>query len=64
VEHRGFFDLVKSIWSTNVNAHNSASRITAKFKRLRVALKRWSKSLSNFNNLIKNCKAILDALEE
>jgi hypothetical protein len=53
VDHPGFFDLVNFVWNTNVIASNSASRITAKFKLLRAALKRWSKGLSNLNNLIK-----------
>jgi exonuclease III len=43
VDHPGFFDLVNFVWNTNVIASNSASRITAKFKLLRAALKRWSK---------------------
>lgn len=61
------FELVTSVWNTNVNATSSASRITAKFKLLRAALKKWSKGLSNLNNLIKDCNnslEVLDALEE
>jgi DNA repair ATPase RecN len=67
VDHPGFFDLVKSVWATEVNAPNSASRISAKFKLLRAALKKWGKKLSNLNNLLKNCNntlEVLDALEE
>ena len=67
LDHPGFFDLVKSVWATEVNAPNSASRISAKFKLLRAALKKWGKKLSNLNNLLKNCNVtleVLDALEE
>ena len=66
-DHPGYFDLVKSVWSSNVHATNSASKITAKFKLLRAALKKWSKGLSNLSNLIKYCNTVLetlDALEE
>jgi len=67
VKHLGFFDVVKSVWSSNVNATNSATRFVAKLKLLRAALKKWSKGLSNLNILIQNCNevlATLDALEE
>jgi len=67
VDHPGFLDLVKSVWNTEVNATNSATRISAKFKLLRAALKKWSKKLSNLNNLLKKCNCtleVLDALEE
>jgi len=50
-----------------VSATNSATRITAKFKLLRAALKKWSKGLSNLSCLIKSCNStleILDTLEE
>jgi len=63
VEHQGFYDLVKSVWSTNISATNSATRITAKFKLLRAALKKWSKSLSDLKRLIKNCHSILEVLD-
>jgi hypothetical protein len=53
LEHQGFYDLVKSVWSTNISATKSAAKITAKFKLLRAALKKWSKSLSNLKCLIK-----------
>jgi exonuclease III len=67
VDHPGFLDLVKSVWNTEVNATNSATRISAKFKLLRASLKKWSKKLSNLNNLLKKCNCtleVLDALEE
>jgi len=39
VEHPGFLELVQSTWNINVRATNSATRISAKFKLLRAALK-------------------------
>ena len=63
VEHQGFYDLAKSVWSTNISATNSATRITAKFKLLRAALKKWSKSLSDLKRLIKNCNSIMEVLD-
>jgi hypothetical protein len=60
-------ELVKSVWSTNVRASNSATRISSKFKLLRAALKKWSKKLSNLSRLIRICSnklEVLDSLEE
>jgi hypothetical protein len=67
IEHPGFYDLVKSVWSTQVNTSNSASRISTIFNLLRAALKKWSKNLSNLSSLIRNCSntlQILDTIEE
>lgn len=67
VDHLGFFYLVQSVSNSNVNAPNSASRIIAKFKLLRAALKKWRKGLSNLSKLIRNCNSVLatlDAFEE
>jgi hypothetical protein len=35
VEQPGFYDIVISVWDTEVRATNSATRIAAKFKLLR-----------------------------
>ena len=67
VELPGFMETVQAVWNTNVRATNSATRITAKFKLLRRALKRWSKPLARLSNLIQECNKILvvlDKLEE
>ena len=64
VKHLGFFDVVKSVWSSNVNATNSATRFVAKLKLLRAALKKWSKGLSNLNILIQNCNEVLATLDD
>jgi len=66
-DHPEFMELVKSVWSANVRASNSATRISSKFKLLRAALKKWSKKLSNLSMLIKICSyklEVLDSLEE
>jgi len=67
VELPGFTETVQAVWNTNVRATNSATRITAKFKLLRRALKRWGKPLARLSNLIQECNKILvvlDKLEE
>ena len=66
-DHPEFMELVKSVWSANVRASNSATRISSKFKLLRATLKKWSKKLSNLSKLIKICSSkleVLDSLEE
>jgi hypothetical protein len=67
LQHPGFFELVQSVWNTEVRGNSIASRLAAKFKFLRKVLKRWGKTLSELNNTIRNCNetiAILDVLEE
>ncbi|KAJ1288975.1 hypothetical protein BS78_02G130000 [Paspalum vaginatum] len=54
-EHPDFLEIVESTWNTTVRANNSASKIMAKFKLLRRVLKKWSKSISRLNNLLKEC---------
>lgn len=44
-QHPGFMELVEQSWNSQVRATNSATRIAAKFKVLRKALKTWSKSI-------------------
>jgi len=63
----GFIDLVQSVWNSEVRGSNAATRITAKFKLLRRAIKRWTKGMAQLSNLIKECNSvllILDKLEE
>jgi hypothetical protein len=60
-------ELIEQIWNAHVKAANSATRIAAKFKSLRKALKNWSKNISKLGNLIKDCNEailVLDKLEE
>lgn len=67
VEHPGFFEPVEQVWSTPVRGPNIAAKITAKFKSLRRALKKWNHHISKLAKLIKNCNevlAVLDKLEE
>lgn len=59
--------VVDNAWSQQDSHVNAANNLAAKLKRLRYALKSWSKSLSNLNLLISNCNVVilfLDALEE
>ena len=65
--HPGFLEVVKSSWNAPIKASSSATRISAKLKRLRYALKKWSKSISKLKLLIENCNRILlqiDNLED
>lgn len=63
VEHDGFFDLVQSIWQSHGYEGNVAKNISVKLKALRKGLKKWSKSLSKLQLLIKNCNAVIAFLD-
>jgi len=64
VEQPGFLEIVQESWQTEVSATNSATKLVAKFKILRINLKKWSKSISKINNLIKSCDDILLVLDK
>jgi hypothetical protein len=62
-----FIEVVQSVWQSEIQASNSATRLTAKFKLLRKVLKRWARGLSRLKEQIKICNEILsimDKLEE
>jgi len=66
-EHNDYYSVVQDSWSQSELHPDSASNLAAKLKRLRYALKAWSKSLSNLNQLINNCNTVilfLDTLED
>lgn len=63
----GFFEIVQASWAAPTRATSSATSIAAKMKRLRYALKKWSKKLSKLRLLIENNNKFLlqmDNLEE
>lgn len=65
--HPGFMQIVQTSWNAPIKASSSATRISAKLKRLRYALKKWSKTFSKPKLLIENTNRILlqlDNLEE
>lgn len=67
IEHEGFYQLVSSVWNNHGSDFDAAKSITAKFKCLRKALRKWSKGLSRLSNLIANCNlsiCFIDRLEE
>jgi hypothetical protein len=67
VHHPGFFDLVQQKWNKDVRLTSNASRIIAKLKNVRNALRIWSMKLSNLNSLIQQNNEVLqimDKLEE
>jgi ABC-type Fe3+-citrate transport system substrate-binding protein len=59
VDQPGFLEVINSVWSKNVKASNSASKVTAKLKELRRVLKKWAKGLSRLKEQIKTCNSIL-----
>jgi hypothetical protein len=66
-EQPGFLEVVQSVWASEVATPNSASRVVAKFKKLRRALRKWAMSLSKLKNILKQSNAVLlvmDKLEE
>jgi hypothetical protein len=59
--------VVQSVWQSEIQASNSATRLTAKFKLLRKVLKRWARGLSRLKDHIIVCNQtllIMDKLEE
>ena len=67
VRQEGFLQLVEEIWNKHVYAPSMAGILSAKFKNLRYALKKWGKSLFHYKGLISKCNEvilILDKLEE
>ena len=68
VDMPGFLDCVKLSWNQPVFADLSPSAVlTTKFKRLRSALKAWSKNLSFLKRLTMDCSRVIlffDNLEE
>lgn len=56
--HLGFLELVKLSWLAPIKASSSATLILAKLKRLRYALKKWSKSISKRSLLIENSNRV------
>ena len=62
----GFMDVVQNIWAIHCPG-DSAKRLSAKFKLLRKALRKWSTSISQLNKIIDNCNDVillLDGLED
>jgi hypothetical protein len=64
VEQPGFLETVQSVWQSKVKASNSATRVVAKFKQLKRVLKKLALGLSKIQNLIKQCDAVLAALDK
>jgi hypothetical protein len=63
----GFSEEVEKAWFNNGLYHNAAQDITARFKSLRYALKKWSKNISKLSRIMDNCSyvlALLDGIEE
>jgi hypothetical protein len=55
VDQSGFMDVVSSVWSSEVHATSSVTRVGAKMKLLRRVLKRWAMGHSKLKEQIKCC---------
>ena len=68
MEMPGFLDYVKTSWEEPVAVGLSApATLSVKFKRLRLALKKWSTNLSSLKRLATKCSEVVlyfDNLEE
>ena len=67
VKQPGFLDVVQKAWNLPVKGRTIAGIITAKFKHVRHALKKWGKTLSQIKILIEKCNHVslfLDQLED
>ena len=67
VDLPGFADCVSKVWNRPVAKSSIALTISAKFKSLRYALKKWHLNLSTVKALIADCNKViifLDNLEE
>jgi hypothetical protein len=62
VEQPGFLDLVNNVWSVEVRASNSATKVAAKFKLLRRVLKKWAKGLSKLKRSDKTVQCSITYL--
>lgn len=63
----GFLDVVSLHWNIAPYCANAATTLNAKFKQVRLGLRKWSKEFSRLGRLIHNCNyvmALLDGLEE
>jgi hypothetical protein len=67
IDQPGFIEVVQAVWQSEVQATNSVTWLSAKFKLLRKVLKRWARGLSRLKEQIKTCSEtllIMDKLEE
>ena len=62
--HPGFMDVVRASWNKPMQSSNAATVLCAKFKRLRHALKIWSKNISRLTIAIGNCNQTLAHLDD
>jgi hypothetical protein len=66
-EHDNFLTTVQNSWLSTADSVNAAKTLSAKFKKLRVDLRKWSRNMSNLKLLIENCNIVigyLDSLED
>lgn len=59
LQHNDFLNVVEQAWVAPVITNDASKCLTAKFKRLRMALKEWKGSISNLKSAITNVKLLL-----
>jgi hypothetical protein len=59
IDQPGFLDLVDKTWKQPVKPGPIASVLTAKFKNVRYALKKWGRNLSQIKDLIEKCNKVI-----
>ena len=62
-EFDGFYETVIQCWNRNQQMTNSAKDTAARFKCLRMGLKKWSKNLSKLNTNISACNYVLSMID-
>jgi hypothetical protein len=63
IQHPGFKQTVTMAWKINVHTANAADTISAKLKNVQIALKVWSKSISQLSLLIDSCEKVLKQVD-
>ena len=63
LEFDGFYETVIQCWNRNQQLTNSAKDTAARFKCLRMGLKKWSKNLSKLNTNISACNYVLSMID-
>ena len=62
-EFDGFYETVIQCWNRNQQLTNSAKDTAARFKCLRMGLKKWSENLSKLNTNISACNYVLSMID-
>jgi hypothetical protein len=64
IQHPGFKETVSNTWKLAIKVSNSVNTLNAKLNNVTVALKKWSKSISQLSLLIEKCQTVLTQIDE